>query len=102
MIRRPPRSTLFPYTTLFRSAVVELLSPGQDRDEEGDAEEQVRRDALDVAGVEAGELRHLRVEVEVRSEEDTAELQSQAKIGCRPLVRVKTIDLRNVVPLVEF
>src|SRR2546429_914331 len=54
MIRRPPRSTLFPYTTLFRSVrVVPTLVPDQDREVR---EELERRQAprLDVAGVDPG------------------------------------------------
>src|SRR2546430_10243573 len=71
MIRRPPRSTLFPYTTLFRSRRV-------------------------AAGGELGELRCARREAQIverlaeggqaRSEEHTSELQSQANLVCRLLL----------------
>src|SRR6266496_1012126 len=64
MIRRPPRSTLFPYTTLFRSS--------SDRD---DADDQVRRDGL---RLDAG-----------RSEEHTSELQSRRDLVCRLLLEKK-------------
>src|SRR3712207_8820127 len=81
MIRRPPRSTLFPYTTLFRSG----------RDDQLDAlgrpaEEQVeRRPLARDAGLEvAGDHRQL---VEVgRSEEHTSELQSRQYLVCRLLL----------------
>src|SRR2546428_4432691 len=68
MIRRPPRSTLFPYTTLFRS-------PGQ-------REESDRRDAC-LDGRCFGEEG-------VRSEEHTSELQSRSDIVCRLLLEKKT------------
>src|SRR5579859_7738474 len=66
MIRRPPRSTLFPYTTLFRS--------GRPR-----------------AGRPAGErgLREVRRGARVRSEEHTSELQSQSNLVCRLLLEKK-------------
>src|SRR5947209_12658067 len=68
MIRRPPRSTLFPYTTLFRS-----LAAGQ-RPQVGEVELDV-----EVAGV--GEDR--------RSEEHTSELQSRQYLVCRLLLEKK-------------
>src|SRR2546422_8713247 len=49
MIRRPPRSTLFPYTTLFRSEV-ELKAQGREDDEGGGGEHQRRHDALRRSG----------------------------------------------------
>src|SRR2546430_13518397 len=100
MIRRPPRSTLFPYTTLFRS---ELATGAQER-------ELVRRMADMVAGEyraliaatdaargeRAGsrrrtlgrlrrELRRIRAR-DYRSEEHTSELQSQSNLVCRLLL----------------
>src|SRR5258708_30639908 len=72
MIRRPPRSTLFPYTTLFRS----VRDVGRDRD----------RGVADRPGdfVRAG-----RVEVVHRSEEHTSELQSPDHLVCRLLLEKK-------------
>src|SRR5687767_15562655 len=67
MIRRPPRSTLFPYTTLFRSERQRQLA------------RQLGRDAHAL-----GELRDLR-----RSEEHTSELQSLAYLVCRLLLEKK-------------
>src|SRR2546430_3145148 len=80
MIRRPPRSTLFPYTTLFRSRAVE--GPGvRSRDRPG---------VLHVGGNEfvgAGAARD--VTGDLRSEEHTSELQSQSNLVCRLLLEKK-------------
>src|SRR5690625_6178243 len=80
MIRRPPRSTLFPYTTLFRS------------------EDKVKRLAKDLgamfesagaAGPNHWAGRHARNRVEKRSEEHTSELQSRGHLVCRLLLEKK-------------
>src|SRR3989441_5251262 len=80
MIRRPPRSTLFPYTTLFRSVTCSCsyhLSAEQFRHMLGDAARDVRRTARLVAqGAQ-------------RSEEHTSELQSLAYLVCRLLLEKK-------------
>src|SRR3989449_6943326 len=81
MIRRPPRSTLFPYTTLFRSiGRREERGPGPDAHAEDD-----RR-----AG-ERGERRHDGCDVvrPQRSEEHTSELQSRLHLVCRLLLEKK-------------
>src|SRR2546423_9397300 len=72
MIRRPPRSTLFPYTTLFRSPAAHAGQRVQGRGQ---------RARLRLLG------RH---EVEGRSEEHTSELQSLAYLVCRLLLEKKT------------
>src|SRR5258708_27853397 len=69
MIRRPPRSTLFPYTTLFRSAVYGRLL----------AEQSASKNAI------ARELATLKL----RSEEHTSELQSPDHLVCRLLLEKK-------------
>src|SRR3712207_9019413 len=85
MIRRPPRSTLFPYTTLFRSIVLAVAT-------------------LAIAGWNAalhnknkdlqGDLKELRARMDaVRSEEHTSELQSRQYLVCRLLLEKNT---RNV------
>src|SRR2546430_4100744 len=76
MIRRPPRSTLFPYTTLFRSAHADGYRP---------ADEEFRR------LVEVGHERRARNNpvVILRSEEHTSELQSQSNLVCRLLLEKK-------------
>src|SRR2546430_7607845 len=79
MIRRPPRSTLFPYTTLFRSRL----------------QRQLKR--CDLLGWEAQPVRHRaparptprRTTREKRSEEHTSELQSQSNLVCRLLLEKK-------------
>src|SRR2546422_7134673 len=93
MIRRPPRSTLFPYTTLFRSHDGPRdLAPGQRRERQ-----QVHLDP--------GFQRHRgpardhesargRVELLVRSEEHTSELQSRLHLVCRLLLEKKKSWLR--------
>src|SRR5437899_8715477 len=79
MIRRPPRSTLFPYTTLFRS---------QWRDVE---EQDVLDVALQNAGLDRGTDGNdlVRVHTLVRSEEHTSELQSLRHLVCRLLLEKK-------------
>src|SRR5438552_19051996 len=74
MIRRPPRSTLFPYTTLFRSHVEDLRAAAGRR-------------AL--AEVVEHDLRHARGEEPDRSEEHTSELQSPDHLVCRLLLEKK-------------
>src|SRR5688572_32296325 len=78
MIRRPPRSTLFPYTTLFRSAA-ERVGEGEAL-MEVDHEVAAGPDAF--AGVAA-------VGLYLRSEEHTSELQSQSNLVCRLLLEKK-------------
>src|SRR5690348_17708986 len=73
MIRRPPRSTLFPYTTLFRSSDVESLAP-----EPEDGDERL------LAGV-----KEQQVVFGHRSEEHTSELQSPVHLVCRLLLEKK-------------
>src|SRR5256885_7832001 len=70
MIRRPPRSTLFPYTTLFRSAV---------------GSGKPAADARDLAVLD----QHVRRLIQVRSEEHTSELQSPCNLVCRLLLEKK-------------
>src|SRR2546426_9399223 len=83
MIRRPPRSTLFPYTTLFRSAGARTV----DRLEGLDAPlHQIQQAAAQTAD-EVGLMRH-RDDAE-RSEEHTSELQSPCNLVCRLLLEKK-------------
>src|SRR2546426_12785904 len=80
MIRRPPRSTLFPYTTLFRSHQVVPLPPDQ-RDLFAR-----RRHATIACGTRQ---RVDPLEAVVRSEEHTSELQSPCNLVCRLLLEKK-------------
>src|SRR3712207_7066581 len=88
MIRRPPRSTLFPYTTLFRSAD---RRPPADRalgDRAGVGATSTTRDpAIGIA--EPQGRRPRRSEVMERSEEHTSELQSRQYLVCRLLLEQK-------------
>src|SRR2546430_6157243 len=77
MMRRPPRSTLFPYTTLFRSATIG--ENGNDTD--------LGSGACMLVPPQAPEPRS-------RSEEHTSELQSQSNLVCRLLLEKKTVDMR--------
>src|SRR3712207_8439678 len=79
MIRRPPRSTLFPYTTLFRSGLCELGAA------------QGRFLFLGRPLVERGGREHHRREVR-RSEEHTSELQSRQYLVCRLLLEKKNVS----------
>src|SRR2546425_8835975 len=85
MIRRPPRSTLFPYTTLFRSRKpLRLLDrPGR----RGDAPERPPQ-LRDCAGSPLRRSRNVRP-FAPRSEEHTSELQSLAYLVCRLLLEKK-------------
>src|SRR2546430_10155657 len=71
MIRRPPRSTLFPYTTLFRSPVALECSNRQR------------------SRMYSGKVLMSNVRSTVRSEEHTSELQSQSNLVCRLLLEKK-------------
>src|SRR2546425_4679731 len=72
MIRRPPRSTLFPYTTLFRSPNLAQAIPGE------------------IDDIRFPNLRHVIVDADdERSEEHTSELQSLAYLVCRLLLEKK-------------
>src|SRR3989449_5784368 len=95
MIRRPPRSTLFPYTTLFRSHVTHLVAFAQAH---GGAE-IVLDDAEMIAVVVdvGGELRLVAPPDHARSEEHTSELQSRLHLVCRLLlVKKKTTSVTSV------
>src|SRR3712207_7622954 len=98
MIRRPPRSTLFPYTTLFRSthirAIATITPP--------------KRYECDECVKIGGEWVHLRTCQEcggthccdnsMRSEEHTSELQSRQYLVCRLLLEKKKIKTIDILP----
>src|SRR3712207_8718192 len=95
MIRRPPRSTLFPYTTLFRSRVVAAVVLRQL------LLDDVRLDrhahVVGLAGEVGGErvVRAVLLEVRVRSEEHTSELQSRQYLVCRLLLEKKNEEIQE-------
>src|SRR3712207_7330741 len=102
MIRRPPRSTLFPYTTLFRSVVEDLLE-GAAGVVVADHQQHRRLDPVDV-----GDGRALRVEVVLvlraaaRSEEHTSELQSRQYLVCRLLLEKKKTHIPPCTLIAPF
>src|SRR2546430_6909094 len=90
MIRRPPRSTLFPYTTLFRSRPLARGGPGSTAPAPGS---RLRRCHSHAAPPPRSSVRcdpwglaELVARTERRSEEHTSELQSQSNLACRPLL----------------
>src|SRR3712207_8901663 len=99
MIRRPPRSTLFPYTTLFRSRAVHRehadVRPGHRRTDQGECSGR-------------GACRHDRGEPLViggdrgRSEEHTSELQSRQYLVCRLLLEKKKKDTKPISEDIEY
>src|SRR5438034_2033271 len=78
MIRRPPRSTLFPYTTLFRS-----------EDEPDDEELHAKKPAPRQVPIAEPRL-------DPRSEEHTSELQSHSDLVCRLLLEKKKKEMENI------
>src|SRR2546430_11272122 len=90
MIRRPPRSTLFPYTTLFRSWGTTAPS----------GSETVPRNSAPCAANEKSEDRRseTRTAGMARSEEHTSELQSQSNLVCRLLLEKKKIEMTEHAP----
>src|SRR5687767_15481352 len=101
MLRRPPRSTLFPYTTLFRSLVAGLFHHVAERLLLLEVEVFVRAsvDQLRPARAEAVAAGHeLDPRRRARSEEHTSELQSLAYLVCRLLLEKK----KNNEQVVEY
>src|SRR2546422_7445623 len=97
MIRRPPRSTLFPYTTLFRSGATGLCyvdGKAHDAPDQGQAERDVR---LPLGGALSRPFQRevvrgqggRRLRWRPRSEEHTSELQSRLHLVCRLLLEKK-------------
>src|SRR5258706_3016255 len=113
MIRRPPRSTLFPYTTLFRSLVVFLPAVALRQFDQAAcagrvdgavlvAGREVDEDRVDVADV-GRTADHVAERLQLRSEEHTSELQSLTNLVCRLLLEKKegvggNCSITNVAP----
>src|SRR3712207_9307957 len=93
MIRRPPRSTLFPYTTLFRSFVGYFFSGRQYPLLRGPRLKRWERDGVSMLEVVNSPLwdhgRQPDLEIAERSEEHTSELQSRQYLVCRLLLEKK-------------
>src|SRR2546427_8966277 len=88
MIRRPPRSTLFPYTTLFRSAGAEFWAAGA---ENGIPYRRLGRSRTSASARSSGSIvgGSRAFGSSTRSEEHTSELQSQSNLVCRLLLEKK-------------
>src|SRR2546427_4311355 len=86
MIRRPPRSTLFPYTTLFRS---EILGESELLPRVSILGSQPQRGLESLRGFRKRPLLEQRIAPLLRSEEHTSELQSQSNLVCRLLLEKK-------------
>src|SRR5688572_32512612 len=102
MIRRPPRSTLFPYTTLFRSDLTWEPAPGTDKVWRWALQKRIDGEwhlevlpgtttSLAVASDKNGKV----PDFVARSEEHTSELQSQSNLVCRLLLEKKKKQITN-------
>src|SRR3712207_7850301 len=86
MIRRPPRSTLFPYTTLFRSSMIVDVGGGT-----------TEVAVISLGGIATGCSIRIAGN-EIRSEEHTSELQSRQYLVCRLLLEKKKYTAANMSP----
>src|SRR5260370_14230201 len=86
MIRRPPRSTLFPYTTLFRSLRDSVMTAGKEI-----------AGKINTVGLTIDEIRG----AIIRSEEHTSELQSHLNLVCRLLLEKKKKKKKKTIKEVE-
>src|SRR3712207_7007727 len=93
MIRRPPRSTLFPYTTLFRSEVFADIDVILTVSAPGEAPPTL-------ASTGTSQFNRLWTLMGTRSEEHTSELQSRQYLVCRLLLEKKTHSVRLVAAVV--
>src|SRR2546430_13395842 len=82
MIRRPPRSTLFPYTTLFRSSAISWVAPSGETATTRPSSPPVMNFSPDATATRTA-----------RSEEHTSELQSQSNLVCRLLLEKKKREI---------
>src|SRR5256885_9946470 len=94
MIRRPPRSTLFPYTTLFRSYLKSVYGRGLVTQRENAP--LTKWDSV-MGSVTVTNVFMVDVEDDVRSEEHTSELQSPCNLVCRLLLEKKNRSSRSLV-----
>src|SRR5256885_11209872 len=95
MIRRPPRSTLFPYTTLFRSRMTAFTDEEEDQTKAGKiglpwyVEAALKNRGAIFDDGDAAWVSHVVVDRSLRSEEHTSELQSPCNLVCRLLLEKK-------------
>src|SRR5260370_31178492 len=101
MIRRPPRSTLFPYTTLFRSYRIVLAHPSEDVAGRQLAARDIQHVARHPAGLLGAKVdgRGGDIVRHARSEEHTSELQSHLKLVCRLLLEKKNRTCHTITIL---
>src|SRR2546423_10097749 len=102
MIRRPPRSTLFPYTTLFRSQGDRGRPVGNARRAGGvgrRGRDRLRPRLPRSPAPRAGIARHAAAASRGRSEEHTSELQSLAYLVCRLLLEKKNKSIHHIITL---
>src|SRR5256886_5097693 len=107
MIRRPPRSTLFPYTTLFRSRL-DCRKPRACRTGDEPRGSRVRyysvchnRTGGPMSSTQRGSRASTQTKGTMRSEEHTSELQSQSNLVCRLLLEKKKVNHMSTLILVS-
>src|SRR5690349_22495123 len=96
MIRRPPRSTLFPYTTLFRSKVVALLGGLLN------IHNKLRSPGINKCPNGSKLRRSIRIGTNSRSEEHTSELQSRRDLVCRLLLEKKKKKKKKKIKIKKY
>src|SRR5690348_17505297 len=96
MIRRPPRSTLFPYTTLFRSALAPEEARGGEADPRGGAGDEHPATTEPHPRASARSAGRTASATSSRSEEHTSELQSPVHLVCRLLLEKKKNNNRQI------
>src|SRR2546429_4317188 len=100
MIRRPPRSTLFPYTTLFRSLLAkEAFGKPVRLVEGGDSRQHSVENALATLSADTELVAVHDAARPFRSEEHTSELQSRLHLVCRLLLETTTLDTIRLSPV---
>src|SRR3712207_7444480 len=98
MIRRPPRSTLFPYTTLFRSDYRISHTSGQAQDFTMVQEANQIENSSNVSQIDLEEQQQKAAQM-ARSEEHTSELQSRQYLVCRLLLEKKKYHVNLSLPI---
>src|SRR3712207_7522840 len=102
MIRRPPRSTLFPYTTLFRSLLDPVDGVLQRGAQRADRRAELVRRVRDEGAPRVVERLELRGHGVERSEEHTSELQSRQYLVCRLLLEKKKNTNHHLIQVVRY
>src|SRR2546430_7533140 len=101
MIRRPPRSTLFPYTTLFRSRHQAEHHEGIEHALHANGAQRRREPHRQLTTGDVG-TRELPVRFTTRSEEHTSELQSQSNLVCRLLLEKKKNKYSSTTTTIDY